>query len=148
MSAAHETPELARLTSDVVAACYHRGAWHVLMIQRRWNPFEGRWAFPGGHVDTGETFRQAAARELTEETGVHATELHQFGIYDQPDRDPRGRYITAAFLTVLDAVAKPTAGDDARHAAWVPLSWLLRNPDQIAFDHAAILADAARVFAA
>ncbi|MEC3974601.1 NUDIX hydrolase [Amycolatopsis sp. H20-H5] len=142
MTTDHPTPESARLTADVIAFTRKADAWYVLMIQRRWNPFEGRWALPGGHVDTGETFLQAAERELTEETGLRVTDLRQLDIYDRPDRDPRGRYVTVAFFTVLPAMVKPTAGDDARVAAWVPLTWLHRKPDEIAFDHAAILADA------
>jgi 8-oxo-dGTP diphosphatase len=139
----HDTTEFARLTSDVVALARRAGVWHTLMIQRRWNPFEGRWALPGGHVDPGETFRQAAARELTEETGLQATDLRQLGIYDHPNRDPRGRYVTVAFFTVLPTLVRPTAGDDARHAAWLPLPWVLRERGQLAFDHALIVADAA-----
>lgn len=144
----HDTAETVRLTADALVFTRRRDTWHVLMIQRRWDPFTGRWALPGGHVDPGETFRQAAMRELEEETGIKAAAMRQLGIYDQPDRDPRGRYITVAFLTTTTAPVKPTAGDDAAHAAWVPVSWLLRNRDAIAFDHAEILADALAILTA
>ncbi|WP_328612892.1 NUDIX hydrolase [Amycolatopsis sp. NBC_00355] len=147
MEHTHDTPETARLTADVLAFARRNDVWNILMIQRRWDPFAGRWAFPGGHVDPGETFRAAAARELTEETGLRATDLRQLGIYDRPDRDPRGRYITVAFFTVVRRPVKPTAGDDAAVAVWMPLSWLARNRDAIAFDHADILADATAVLA-
>ncbi|MGW4058663.1 NUDIX domain-containing protein [Amycolatopsis sp. NPDC004747] len=143
MDHTHDTHETVRLTADVLTFARFRGVWHILMIQRRWDPFCGQWAFPGGHVDPGETFRAAAARELTEETGLHLTDLRQLGIYDQPNRDPRGRYVTVAFFAVLPAPVRPTAGDDAAAAAWLPVPWLLRNRDAIAFDHADILADAA-----
>jgi 8-oxo-dGTP diphosphatase len=145
MTGHDDTPELVRLTADVVAFAAHDDEWRVLMIQRRWAPFEGMWAFPGGHVDPGETFGHAAARELAEETGLVAPALVQLAIYDQPDRDPRGRYVNVAYIAVFDALVEPIAGDDARHAEWVPLDWLLRNPDQVAFDHAAILLDAVLV---
>ncbi|MFE3178669.1 NUDIX domain-containing protein, partial [Amycolatopsis sp. NPDC059235] len=54
------THELARLTADVVAFAWRDGSWHVLMVQRRWDPYRGQWALPGGHVDVEESFRDAA----------------------------------------------------------------------------------------
>lgn len=108
------TDETVRLTSDVLAFARHNDVWHILMIQRRWEPFRGQWAFPGRHVDPGETFRAAAARELTEETGLRLSDLRQLGIYDQPDRDPRGRYVTVAFFTVVRHQVKPTMATTPR----------------------------------
>jgi hypothetical protein len=72
-----------------------------------------------------------------EEAGVHAAqeELDQIGVFDQPDRDPRGRYVTVAYhLTVIPGTIVE-AGDDATNAQWWPLSDL----PPLAFDHADIL---------
>ncbi len=130
--------ESIRYTADVVATTPDG---RVLLIERGWPPFEGAWALPGGHVDSGETSRQAAARELAEETGlrVDAADLLQLGVWDQPGRDPRGRYVTVAYLAVVPDDTAATAGDDARAARWWPWNAL---PQQLAFDHAAILATA------
>ncbi|MFK0290081.1 NUDIX domain-containing protein [Streptomyces sp. NPDC090442] len=128
-----ETFETIRYTADVVVV----SAGRVLLIERGWDPYEGHWALPGGHVDPGETSRAAAARELAEETGVHvaAADLRQIGVWDQPDRDPRGRYVTAAYLAVVPAGTPIAAGDDARSARW----WPLNDLPPLAFDHADIL---------
>ncbi|MFE6691054.1 NUDIX domain-containing protein [Streptomyces sp. NPDC057743] len=128
-----ETFETIRYTADVVAINTGR----VLLIERGWPPHEGAWALPGGHVDAGETSRAAAARELAEETGVQvaAGDLRQIGVFDRPDRDPRGRYITVAYLAAVPADTPIVAGDDARSARWWPLSAL----PPLAFDHADIL---------
>ncbi|MGW7534714.1 NUDIX domain-containing protein [Amycolatopsis sp. NPDC054798] len=142
----HDNHELARLTADVAAFAYADDAWHVLLIRRRWEPFTGLWALPGGHVDAGERFPDAAMRELAEETGVTADALYQVGIYDHPGRDPRGRYVTAAYVAVLPGLTPPLAGDDAATAEWVPLDTALCA--RLAFDHARILADAAAVLVA
>jgi 8-oxo-dGTP diphosphatase len=132
-----ETFETIRYTADVVVTTTDG---YVLLIERGWDPFKGQWALPGGHVDPGETSRAAAARELAEEAGVYAApeELEQIGVFDQPDRDPRGRYVTVAYqLTVIPGTIVE-AGDDAANAQWWPLSDL----PPLAFDHADILAAA------
>ncbi|MFF5666567.1 NUDIX domain-containing protein [Streptomyces griseofuscus] len=135
-----ETFETIRYTADVVVTTTDG---YVLLIERGWDPFKGQWALPGGHVDPGETSRAAAARELSEEAGVHAApeELVPIGVFDQPDRDPRGRYVTVAYhLTVIPGTIVE-AGDDATNAQWWPLSDL----PPLAFDHADILAAVARI---
>ncbi|MFD3503931.1 NUDIX domain-containing protein [Streptomyces sp. NPDC058642] len=130
------TDETIRYTADVVLLA----AGHVLLIERGWDPFKGRWALPGGHVDMGETSLDASVRELEEETGitVPAIDLRQVGAYDAPGRDPRGRYVSVAYTATLSSLVQPTAGDDATAARW----WRLDALPDLAFDHAEILAGA------
>jgi len=132
-----ETFETIRYTADVVAVTPDG---HVLLIERGWPPYEGSWALAGGHVDAGETSRAAASRELAEEAGVRvaADTLTQIGVWDRPDRDPRGRYITVAYLAIIPADTPIAAGDDARSARW----WKLDDLPPLAFDHAEILNEA------
>ncbi|MEV6123040.1 NUDIX hydrolase [Streptomyces sp. NPDC052077] len=136
-----DQPENIRYTADVVAVT---NDGRVLLIKRGWDPYEGHWALPGGHVDRGETGLRAAVRELEEETSVRVTEdeLRLVGIWDQPDRDPRGRYVTVTYLATVPADTQATAGDDARDARWWPLTDL---PERLAFDHADILAAVLRL---
>lgn len=126
------TPETIRYTADVAVV---RGD-DILLIERGWDPYKGKLALPGGHVDAGETSRQAAARELYEETGisVYPEELTFIGVWDDPDRDPRGRYVTAVYVLEVHSGAEAQAGDDAVRIEWVPL----HEHDQLrglAFDH-------------
>ncbi|MGA5424587.1 NUDIX domain-containing protein [Streptomyces lavendulocolor] len=133
-----ETFETIRYTADVV--CIRDGA--VLLIERGWPPHKGQLALPGGHVDPGETSRAAAARELLEETSVRvdADDLDLIGIYDTPDRDPRGRYVTAAYLVTVPEATTAHAGDDAAAIRWMPLD----HTGSLAFDHGQIVAAARR----
>ena len=110
----------------------------VLLIQRGDEPFKGCWAIPGGFMNMDETTEQCAIRELEEETGLRISSVHQIGAYSKVDRDPRGRTITVAYLSVVDTACKVEGQDDAANARWFPLKAL----PALAFDHAEIMADA------
>lgn len=135
-------PETARLTADVVLFGIRDRGLHVLLIRRRWAPYAGHWALPGGHVDAGEHTGAAAHRELTEETGLVAGELHAFAVYADPGRDPRGRYATFAYTASLADTPAPTAADDAADAQWLRVGDVLTGRYPLAFDHARIIHDA------
>ena len=111
----------------------------VLLVRRKYPPFKGRHALPGGFVEVGETVEDACRRELMEETGVRAGKLQLLGIYSDPGRDPRAHICSVVFLTRVRR-ATPTAGDDAAAAEWVE-NW---SEVDLAFDHARVLADAKR----
>lgn len=42
----------------------------VLIAQRAKEPAKGKWSFPGGSLELGETMAECAAREIEEETGL------------------------------------------------------------------------------
>lgn len=142
----------ASITTDVLLfAQDDAGRWRVLLIERGHDPFAGRWALPGGYVDPHETFAAAAVRELHEETGVAFEEwsLDQVGVYDSPDRDPRGRVVSVAFAAVLDHMPAAVGGDDARQARWWPVDKVMSvDFGHLAFDHDQVLSDAVELFAA
>lgn len=120
----------------------------VLMIQRGKAPFKGLWALPGGHGAPDETLLQTAARELIEETGIAVPvgRMKFVGLYDKPGRDPRGWYISAAYMVVLsdEDAMEAVAADDAADARW--FSWDELRTMDLAFDHTDILRDAFQLF--
>ena len=131
------------VTVDVVALTEVDGDLRLLVVRRGNPPFEGQWALPGGYLEVGEGLAAGASRELHEETGiaVHGDELHQIGAYGEPDRDPRNRTISVAFLLELDRPMDVEGGDDAAAAEWRAVADLL-DEDDLAFDHASIVRDA------
>ncbi|UYM04725.1 NUDIX hydrolase [Solicola gregarius] len=114
----------------------------VLLVRRGGPPYEGSLALPGGFVEIDESLDAAARRELAEETGVDISKvpIAQVGAYGEPDRDPRGRTVSIAYVALLDQVVEATAGDDAAAAGWHRVEEL--DEARLAFDHARILADA------
>lgn len=126
------------VTTDILVFSIRDGALHVLLIERKLDPFQGSWAIPGGFVQMDEDIYQGALRELEEETGLSDIPLRQLRCYGAPDRDPRGRVITIAFTALVpsdDLVA--VGGSDAQDAQWFSMDAL----PPLAFDHAQILAD-------
>src|SRR5256885_4048727 len=121
----------------------------VLLVRRRYPPYESYWALPGGGLQPDETLEQAAVRELREETGVSDTFMEQLATFSELDRDPRGRVISCCYLALIDG-SKVTLrpGSDAREARWRPVERLLAEiaagRPVLAFDHDAILAYARR----
>ena len=88
-----------------------------------------------------ESLEAAARRELHEETGLKVEHLEQLHTFGDPGRDPRGRTISVVYLAVVDAAKiNPQAQDDAAEVGWHSL----RQPPELAFDHADILACARR----
>ena len=131
------------LTVDIVVISRSSGRARILLIQRKNPPFQLQWALPGGFVDPGEDLEAAARRELSEETGISTH--HQFiqvGAFGKPDRDPRGRTVSVAFLTEVESEGSQKAGSDAKTAEWFDLESL----PGLAFDHADIISKAVSEF--
>jgi len=143
MSYSYAHPRMA-VTVDV--ALFSDGAApEVLLIRRGKRPFEGRWALPGGFVDMDERLADAAARELSEETGVKGIRLVFFGYFDATDRDPRGRTLSIAFWGKADQRAvQVRAADDAANVRW----FKVENLPSLAFDHERIISEALDAFRA
>ncbi len=59
----------------------------LLLIRRTVEPQAGKLALPGGYINLGETWQQAGAREVAEETGVRleSATIREFGVRSAPD---------------------------------------------------------------
>lgn len=130
-----------QLTVDLAILTVRENQLQVLVIERANEPFAEQVALPGGFLREGEDLPEAAERELAEETGLDSSTLHleQLATYGAPERDPRGRIVSVAYLAIAPDLPIPTAGSDARSARWAPVDQVRRT---LAFDHSEILRDA------
>ncbi len=132
-----------RVAADVAVFAFLDGVMNVLLVRRRYKPYQAYWALPGGLLNPDETLEEAAVRELKEETGVTDVYLEQLATFSELDRDPRGRVISCCYLALIDAGrVRLQPGSDAREAAWRPLEPLLAEIERgsvLAFDHDHIL---------
>ncbi|MGC4895381.1 NUDIX hydrolase [Micromonospora sp. DT31] len=137
-------PPTVLLAVDLVILTLRQTCLHVLLIERGVEPYQGALALPGGFLGhEKEDLVTAAHRELAEEAGLGPDQLHleQLGIYGAPDRDPRGRVVSAAYLAIAPRLPEPVAGTDASRACWTPVEQALSGDVQLAFDHEQILTD-------
>ncbi len=110
--------ELPRV--GVGAVVIHEG--RILLVKRASPPGKGFWAIPGGLVELGETVREAAERELLEETGISVRARDAFYLFDFIDRDADGtiryHYVIVDFLADYLG-GEPRAADDVSDARWL-----------------------------
>jgi ADP-ribose pyrophosphatase YjhB (NUDIX family) len=91
----------------------------LLLVRRGRGAAAGTWAVPGGHVEGGETLREAVLRELFEETGLEGVCEELLGVAELLDSE-RHMVLIDFSVRLLDDRA-PVAGDDAAEVAWVDL---------------------------
>jgi len=109
----------------------------VVLVRRGAGVYAGRWSLPGGRVEAGETLRQAARREVREETGLAVEIGRQLTAVDIIERDADGGL--AAHFVVVVFLAEETggtlrAGDDATEAGRFTLAEISRlamTPDTV-----------------
>jgi 8-oxo-dGTP diphosphatase len=132
------------VTVDLVVLTVRDGEFCVLLVRRGTHPHRGWWALPGGFVRPHEDLDSAARRELGEETGLLANaHLEQLATYGAPERDPRMRVISVAYLALAANLPLPAAGTDADDARFWPIADRAQAPrPALAFDHDRIIADA------
>ncbi|MBS3053944.1 MAG: NUDIX domain-containing protein [Candidatus Aenigmarchaeota archaeon] len=95
----------------------------ILLVKRNFRPEKGYWAVPGGHVEPGETFRQAAQREAVEEVGGVTIEGRQLMSFIH-DADIGHRHRAHIFMGKV--TGKVVAGSDAAEARWFSLNRMKR----------------------
>lgn len=130
-------------TVDSLVIC----SGHVLIIKRKLNPGKGLFALPGGFVKETELLKDAAIRELKEETGIRvsrealAEAIEEVKVFDNPNRSLRGRTITHCHIIKLKDGTLPEvkAGDDASECYWMPFYKIHQNMDKFYEDHFSII---------
>lgn len=125
-----------KLSVDAVVFGYEEGNISVLLIKRKYEPFKGEWAIPGGFVLNEESLEEAVERELHEETGIKINYLEQLYTFGKPNRDPRSRVVSVAYFGLVRPNAfKIFASTDAEQVRWFSINEL----PKLSFDHKEIL---------
>ena len=117
-------PNPARERPVVGVLAVVRKGNQLLLAQRSKGSYKGRWGFPGGHLERGETVVAAAMRELREETGIKAEPRDVLTTLDEIGRDAAGivqwHYVLVAVLADWRE-GEPVAADDAAGVRWATI---------------------------
>ena len=151
MSYTYDYP-MQSVTADVIV--FHVDEDHkakVLLTKRNIKPFKGKYALPGGHLDEKDwDVEETAHRELFEEVGIQYDSIDIeasgfVGMYSEKDRDPRGRYVSAAYYFVVRELPELKIDEhEVQSAKWVNVEKILKHKLKLAFDHQEILEAAIR----
>lgn len=132
------------LTADYMLTANNN---YVLLVKRKFGIGKGLLALPGGFVKNNEKIRDAAIRELREETGLNFSLkylediIFDNHVFDYPNRSLRGRTITQAFRSDINCVELPEVqgSDDAESAFWMTYQEIWENRSKFFEDHYAII---------
>ena len=121
---------------DGIVLVYKENVFKGFVVIERKNPPFGL-ALPGGFVDVGESCETAVVREMKEELTLDTEIVKLFGVYSEPDRDPRGLVVSVVYILKSDGI--PVAKDDAKAIKIIGLNDFEKF--DFAFDHKKIIED-------
>jgi len=114
------SPPDSTLPIPAVGVVVWRGG-EVLLVRRRKPPRRGQWSLPGGRQEPGETIREAAAREVREETGLTIRVGRLLDVIDSISRNVAGGIEFHYTLVDYDAdwvAGEAAAADDVTDVTW------------------------------
>lgn len=103
----------------------------VLLIKRGFQPEKGKWSLMGGFVSKNENADEAAARVLSDLTGISDVYMEQLYTFTAPDRDSAGRVISIAYFALINISDYDESVQGTHEAKWFPIQRLPR----LIFDH-------------
>jgi len=124
------------VTVDLAIFTVNEHKLKAMPVKRAEEPFLGAWSLPGGFLKAGESLDEAAQRVLIEKVGVDHVYMEQLYTFGDPQRDPRSRVITIAYIALIPWQSLPQPeSKKVAELNWMPVNQL----PSLAFDHKAIM---------
>lgn len=128
----------AYVSVDCIIFGFDSGKLKLLLGRRMMDPGRGEWSLYGGFVAPEESVDYAAARVLTELTGMTDIYMRQVGAYGAIDRDPGSRVISIAYCALINVKDYDEQLREAHNLIWVSLDEM----PPLYSDHAIMVSDA------
>lgn len=90
------------LATDIILFGFDETSLSVMLLNRKREPFAGFWSLPGVFVQDHETCQAAVLRTIQDKLGFKEFFNEQLRTFDEPTRDPRGRVISVAYLSIIN----------------------------------------------
>lgn len=131
------------ISVDVALFAIGKDALHVLLVNRRKEPYKGYWSLPGGGLYNDETAEEAVKRELNEKLNLTGITPCLAGVFSDPHRDSRFRNVSLSYYALVDPGNITFLKNEAKINAvqWFDMSSL----PPLAFDHRVILETSLRM---
>lgn len=104
---------IAYMNPKVVAGAIPYQDGRVLLLRRKIEPARGKWSFPAGYVELGESVEEAAIRETEEEAALKIGELSLLNVYSYGDSP----VVTIVYISPIVG-GEPRAGEEAEAVAF------------------------------
>jgi len=127
---------MPQATAAAIITSMRDGKLCILLTRRAHDPFQGEWCLPGGHIEPYEKARNAAIREVKEETGLDFN-AQFFGCFDEIIPERKIHAVVCVFTGEGNGEIR-FPEEEVTEYQWCPLEDALRLP--LAFDHHTILA--------
>lgn len=122
-----------------IALIVHDGNGKVLMgTRKKKGPGEGKWQFPGGHLEMYETFEDCATRETREEAGIEVEDVFFLDLSNNPWPQHKCHYVTL-FLVARLKSGTPTAMEPEKCDNWTWFDLDGLPPDDAMFESMSIM---------
>jgi len=124
--------EVGRIAIDAVVLTIKDDSLWVYLNTREKDPYQGLAELPGGLLFPNETAEETLLRKVTDVIGLYNVFIQQFHTFTEPNRDPRTRTISIAYLALVPS---------ERVKQWDHF-YDLRKIPKMAFDHLEIITQA------
>lgn len=126
------------LAIDCIIFGFDGNQLKALCIKRGFEPEKGKWSLMGGFVNEKESVNDAAARILTELTGLTNVYMEQLHCYGNLDRDPGGRVVSIAYFALINIENYSEGLLKEYDAHW----FTLKRIPNLVFDHKRMVKEA------
>ena len=150
-------PNHIHFAVDLLILTVREGRLNLLLSRRTAPPYQNLWALPGRLVALDESAEDAAERLMAEMLPVGEAYYEQLYTFSAPNRDPRGRVVSAAYLVIVPwrRLAVALEGEDVQlrpfevrlekdAAAFIGPDGARLNGAALAFDHDRVIATGIR----